>query len=726
MDDKTDKLYKEGYFFKKLDAIFRIKRPKVSDDLNEIKPHGPLYEFLRDERKQLVFHEGYSIVYSGPGETFVDYYGRQINDDWYDRVQDFHNGYAIVKKYGKYNLLKRNGKLVSNVWYDAVGDFYEGFAAVKKNNKWNFINTQGELIGNVWYEEVENFHEGYAVVKISNPKQYGLIDYDGKLMSELYDRVEEYQNGYARVYKINKGWNFIDLEGKLINDDMWYDNVRDFDKLGFALVSSGSTSEYKSSYYGLNKIINDKGEIVCSCDGYIEPVLYEKHGMYRCHFSSGTRYFSAKNNKYYDYDDIYECSNEVKAQYGYAVVKKDGMYNYIDKNGELLLPEFVSIEKLNKVVMLSESFYRIGRKIYSKKIDLQGYNVEKKLFGYHCTSDALDDYVVKYLPIKRYGFRYTLCLNNGTVYLFDRVAVDRKKQYKELGEVQNIEYDDNFIFDKKNKKVYLMYEEQKIDITEYYNKYLRVRGTRINITPGIGRIISQSEYEALNPEEIAKIEKEERDKKKREIEEKENARKKQEEEAKNAQLKSQREILEEQRKNSEEANIKALRQILEGLQVLRNNNGDMGKIIGAFRKENKITNIFVQVGDHKEINPTYFDILLLFDLSGISFTNVKVEDVDFSKTNVTLGKSFLDPQTVYQKSLKGCNFTGIYIDPFANFDLTGVDVRGATFSKDSNEGTLDQTPNFEDAIYDDRTTYNGIPVKKIIEQKKIGDNPSSK
>ena len=72
---------------------------------------------------------------------------------------------------------------------------------------------------------------------------------------------------------------------------------------------------------------------------------------------------------------------------------------------------------------------------------------------------------------------------------------------------------------------------------------------------------------------------------------------------------------------------------------------------------------------------------------------------------------------IYNKDLRGCDFTGIFIDPMTNF--TGVDIRGAKFSCDEDDKTYDLfNYTFKNAIYDETTTYNGVPIIKYIEAEK--------
>ena len=132
--------------------------------------------------------------------------------------------------------------------------------------------------------------------------------------------------------------------------------------------------------------------------------------------------------------------------------------------------------------------------------------------------------------------------------------------------------------------------------------------------------------------------------------------------------------------------------------------------------------LLIDAGDHREIDPDYKEVLRYYDLSGVNFDNVKLENIDFSGTNIIISSLHLDPQKVYNRSLKGCNFDKITIGDFIRFK--GIDITGCTFSEDNDPLTLPTTEDklyrvFAGAIYDKTTTFNGIPLTEILTQKEI-------
>lgn len=335
------------------------------------------------------------------------------------------------------------------------------------------------------------------------------------------------------------------------------------------------------------------------------------------------------------------------------------------------------------------------RKIICTDIEMGDYDVKESLLGYTC-ANSVDSYKLKYMPIKRFGLRYTLCVNKNTILLYDRI----NNEYTTEWDIKDIEYDDNFIFDKKNKKVYFMYENQMIDITKYYNKYLR-DNVITNIKDGITDIISESEFSFLNRDKIEEL--------LRKIKEEKKKKEESEKQTKNVEviksIKKKEIRLEQDKQKAKLEALETLKKAFESLRELSNDNDVLPKMT---IEENQL---LIKVDDHLEISPIYISALRFIDLRYISFDNVKIDGIDFRGTNL-----ILDPQKVYKKNLRGCDFDRIFISPFLNFK--GVDIRGCRFSEDDDPRTYDTfNLTFKDAIYDETTTYNGISFTKILNKK---------
>ncbi len=518
------------------------------------------------------------------------------------------------------------------------------------------------------YKVIKDFNEGFAAVQ-DDKLGWNFIDEDNNLISDdWYDKVRAFSEGYAAVYKIGFGWNFIDSKGNLLCDK-WNTYVEDFND-GYAIISpvdsfkdifildkNGKT--IKTIYpeisfrYGLfhvtdRKKIGDKDQTILGFDG--KPLL-----------------------KWYASIDLF--SGSIMCLDKLADYRKVDNYTIV-KNKNFI--SFLLRTEDEKDIILDKSVAT------PKVIDLSDYKVRQTLSGYRLKKDK-ERYDVKFKPIKVFDSRYTLCMDGATLYLYDRF----EEKYLNIGYTHDVTYDDNCIYNdsKNNEKTILIYNQQEYDITNYYKKNLK--GKKFNIKKGF-ELISKDDFFVKNINEIKEL-----------------IRKEKEQDDKIREASSLQELKEKdeesllRNKEEQKNTVKEIETLIERLEMLENQTGQKARI--------KVKNLFVEVGDHKEIKPMYlnFDMLKHIDLSLHSFNNVKIDGIDFRGCNIDL-----KPQEVYMKNLSNCNFEGMYIQPFTDF--TDVDIRGTKFSNDNNHKTIyDGSLSFKDAIYDQNTTYNGISFVDI-------------
>ena len=737
MEEKMEELY-QNYLTEKLDLIFNSG---IGENINVDAITKDYLELVLDY-SYISTSEGYTLVKKNDKYNFIDMTGKLISSEWYDKAFSFCEGYAEVRKNDKYNFIDKTGKLISSEWYDDISIFWEGYAKVKKNDKYNFIDRTGKLISGEWYEDISSFCEGYAEVRKNN--KYNFIDRTSKsISSEWYDDISSFREGYAKVQSNNKH-NFIDKMGNLLLKE-WpnYQIAADFHE-GYALVENDNKYNFidKTGNLLFEKWLNY--QLVESFhEGY---ALVKNNNKYNFIDKTGNLLFIEwpnyqfvdsfhegyavviENSKYnfidktgnlllkdwYDYASDFEnyASDFEKKR---AIVKKnDNKYNFIDKTGNLLLKEWYDdinylyegyarvkgnykynyIDKTGS--LLSKDWYE-DKKNSKKNCEnyilskMNNYNVKKKLFGGYKCFNSYDKFSIKYKPIKDYGIIYVLCINENNFYLYNR----KTKEYKNIG--TNIVYNDLFIYN--NDKVYFIYNDKKIDITDYYTNNLiehLMNNNTLNITPNI-EILSKVDFDYLNSEEKNKFLIEEKEKNKKIKEEQEKL--KQDQDIENAEK--------EKKEQQEKLNLELVDTLIT-LKDSINKLNELKKRLGNIKIQKIIVdNILVDIDDHKEIMNELKDKLQFIDLSIISFKDVDISGIDFKGCNI-----HLFPQEVYKKDLRDCDFTGINIDPFMNF--RGVDIRGAKFSMDSNPSTLDVMPNFAGAIYDETTTYNGKSLVEIL------------
>lgn len=119
--------------------------------------------------------------------------------------------------------------------------------------------------------------------------------------------------------------------------------------------------------------------------------------------------------------------------------------------------------------------------------------------------------------------------------------------------------------------------------------------------------------------------------------------------------------------------------------------------------------LFKEVNGHLVISDTFLvqDRLKYVDFSSILFDNVDVRGIDFRGTNARI-----DPQTVYNKDISGCDFTG-YDFGFASFD--GVNITNTKLDKSVNFVFRD----IDKAIVNETAKENNDEIINIDDYSKI-------
>lgn len=716
------------------------------------------------------FKNGYAIVKEKNKSNFIDTNGNFISKVWYEEVWDFEDGYALVEYNYRFNFIDTNGNLISNVWYEKASSFSEGYAVIKQNGKWNFIDIEGKLISDEWYEDAWGFYEGYALIRKGT--WYNLIDTEGKLISdEWYEKIGKFCDGYALVKNKNK-YNFIDKQGNLFSEK-WYDYASDFvngyakigindkynaiDVNGNLILNQWLSKDYLHSYFKIS--MNGIEYRLLECFGNGNSIVLSEDNKYGFMYKNGFVIDSfediglfnnncawvKKGDKYNFINTFGELLSEKWYDYvwefceGYALVKQGNKYNFIDTEGNLISKEwydnawnfnngFAIVRNGKKYNFINKTGNLLSNEWYDKifyntnghiKVKLNGkiymlssqtlgtkaflyeeYQVNKTLAGYVCKNEN-DTFKIKYNPVLNFNYRYILCSDKNNFYLYDRIS----DEYELLGLCSNISFcKNNLILNNLTKRIYLICDNQKLDLTSYYNKKLRKRK---NIPKNVNDILLKEEFCILNTEKIDQIMEELREErrkvtKKRTIDEEQEELKKIEEEEKK--LKKEQQQRKENARKKVEIKLMELKNSLDELAKLSSEKVKIGRIT--------IDNIFIQVANHLEINPIICSMLKYIDLSYTKFDNVKMNGIDFSDCNINF-----NPQKVYNKDLSNCNFEGVHISPFLNF--SDVDIRGTSFSNDNDSTTIDTlNMTFKNAIYDETTTYNGIPLTEIIDKKK--------
>ena len=327
------------------------------------------------------FHEGLARVYKGDKYGFIDKMGNEVIPCVYEQLMEadpnFHDGLALVHQGEKYFFINKEGKEAFPYNYDTGLNFSDGLALVWKDRKCGYIDTKGnEVIALTDKYYGTSFHDGLAAVG-NNDGKYGFIDKKGELVIPMSFDVDElgvtseFHEGYAVVCK-NEKYGYIDKSGKEVIPCN-YDAACNFSE-GLAIV----TKEGKDGF------IDAKGKEVIPCEY-----------SYANHFSEGIAVVQ-KGDKYQFIDktgkvvlDNSYCGIPSKFQEGFSVVGKEGekneyytqyVYGIIDKNGKEIIPCIYNTCNLfseGLAVVKKDGIYGFVDKKGNSTFDIQNEEVKK-------------------------------------------------------------------------------------------------------------------------------------------------------------------------------------------------------------------------------------------------------------------------------------------------------------------------------------------------------------
>lgn len=224
---------------------------------------------------------------------FIDRKGTEIIPMKYELVGSFTHGLVWAKdpETNRYGYLDKTGKwALKAVYLEAAGFDAHGGAWVKMTDgKYHYINKTGKDLGFVEGSTYRSFNaDGFATQEHAD-YPYVLLDKNGQVVKKLEDTdgLYSFANGIAGYKcKSNSKYGFIDASGKIITPCN-YDGFSAFTDAGVSRVEQKVDGKTKYGY------VDDKGK----------QILAAEH------------------------DNLQSFRN------GWGLMKKDGNYHFIDRNG---------------------------------------------------------------------------------------------------------------------------------------------------------------------------------------------------------------------------------------------------------------------------------------------------------------------------------------------------------------------------------------------------------
>lgn len=343
------------------------------------------------------FSEGYAAVQDADTELwgYIDVHGKTVIKPKFMVAGSFINGSTAVKEpEGGFGIIDRRGKFIVEPIYRTISYFKEGFvrAVDMETGEYWFLNEEGEKVFGP-YKDAFLFHDGKALVnETEENRDWFYIDKKGKkypfneevqIQMAKWDVVDDFwtQNAYLDFSEgypeqINDSYVAVNEKGEAISPEYKY--LEPFDRDGYArariqkgedefygivdkqynwVIEPEYSSLYKSDYgYVVAEkeweeiyiVMDLKGNVVFT--GWKEDEFILNYDYDLSKGNPLSAYMRDNNHKegYIDWDHSilipfkYDAAYAFAEDGSYAVVKKNGFYGVIDKQGNWILkPKFV-------------------------------------------------------------------------------------------------------------------------------------------------------------------------------------------------------------------------------------------------------------------------------------------------------------------------------------------------------------------------------------------------
>lgn len=336
-----------------------VLRVKKNNQYGLIDLNGK--ELLPTEYDQITVLNGLEnsiIIKKGDKVGLVNDKGSIIIDAKYKEIKNlgdtYKEGYITIDDSEKYGVVSATKMQILNNQYDEIEQTYlKEYYLVKENGKTKLINSKGETILESGFDDIKSTTQN-GLIFVKND-MYGEITTDGEVKIEAkYQDLKEAQNGIF-IAKENEKYGIIDeAENTKIGFD--YAGITYSEKANLFLAED---TEYKTSVIDNNFNIKVTGILseINTEKSYLRMRVNNEYKYYdfNCNEKSNTEvlkdntiFLSKKNGKYgyvdkkgnpvtdYIYDDAMEQN-----EYGYAAVKRNGLWGSVDQSGkEVISPKY--------------------------------------------------------------------------------------------------------------------------------------------------------------------------------------------------------------------------------------------------------------------------------------------------------------------------------------------------------------------------------------------------
>lgn len=330
-----------------------------------------------------------SILIEKDGKIgLIDNTGSMIIQPEYKEIkalnEEYSNGYIVKNEQGKVGLIKYTKEKVLDVIYDEIYSVCgNNLYVVKQNGNKQAVRKDGEKAFDIKVDEIININETGIIAKNNN--KYGILDLEGnEKIGFDYENLDyafsEYyiakQDGKVGIITVN-GVKACEFKYETINyrEEENFFEATEQGKVESDLIDSS----FEVRLTGIISEINNKL-------GYMKVRVGNEDKYYNFRFEekkieeilTTNEIYRSKQDGKYGYvnkdgvvvvDYIYDDATELN-EYGYAAVKKDGLWGCIDYTGKVIVEPTYAFE--NNIII---DF--IGKWYYGEDINANYYTDEK-------------------------------------------------------------------------------------------------------------------------------------------------------------------------------------------------------------------------------------------------------------------------------------------------------------------------------------------------------------
>lgn len=211
--------------------------------------------------------------------------------------------------------------------YDDVTAIFNGGAQVMRDGKWGIAAATGELVIPCEYEYISTFSNGEAVA-FTSERTMG-VDKNNNRIALCHDNVLAVSNfAENRVWiKLEDGWH-------IANGDFTKGGVA-FEEVG--MFSNGASPAKKDGKWGLINVAGNQWVLEPEFDGIIMDELGRAYTQNLVFVKNGAQVLLlVRDEKSKEFSKLSEEFEDARPfENGFAAVRKDGKWGYIDTEGNV-------------------------------------------------------------------------------------------------------------------------------------------------------------------------------------------------------------------------------------------------------------------------------------------------------------------------------------------------------------------------------------------------------